>query len=205
MADTNRDTTTGTAQPNPNNGDVLGAMRAQQANQAALYQLQQVQNQNLESISALQEFANGELKKQTKLLDTFYKYMLRRFGNPVNSAANRPVNTSSDNLRSGSSLKLENVSEIDAKIQQANLEIQGAQQVDIRAATVNLQGADQNNAGPATSTIQDALLDIQSADEIDIKATTVNLTGTINNNSTSPDASSGVNIPGPLAPANQSQ
>lgn len=64
-------------QPDPETGDILGAMKAAQADMMSLYQLQQIQNQSLESLISLQEFANDQLKKQTQLLEGIYKYLTK--------------------------------------------------------------------------------------------------------------------------------
>lgn len=65
-------------QPDPDTGDILGAMRAEQANLTAIYQLQQIQNQSLASLEALTQFANDQLKRQTNLLNDIYQYLLRQ-------------------------------------------------------------------------------------------------------------------------------
>ena len=71
------------AGPSSITGDILAAMQAEQANAAALYQLQQTQAQTLVSLGVLQQFANEQLKKQTKILTDIYTYLLKKWGPPV--------------------------------------------------------------------------------------------------------------------------
>lgn len=84
MADENQQAS---VQPNASTGDIIGAMRAQQASMTSLYQLSQMQYDMMGSIAAIQELELSELKKQTQLLTRLYEYITRKWGPSV--AANQ--------------------------------------------------------------------------------------------------------------------
>lgn len=95
MADEERNN----VQPDANTGDVINAMRAEQASLGAMYQLQQIQNQSLESLRKLQEFTNSELRKQTNILQNLYNYVVNQLSSQGAAAQTRQTSQSNYNSR----------------------------------------------------------------------------------------------------------
>lgn len=76
-----------TVQPNPNTGDILGAMQAEQASMATLYQLEVEQVNILLDLNETVGALYSELQAQTSILEDLYDYITRHWGSGAQGGA----------------------------------------------------------------------------------------------------------------------